>query len=75
MADENTTTVKTHEFLDIDGVSVLKTEIDKVIDASEQNARNYANSLSKNYDEAGAANTAEQNAKDYVMSLFEWQDF
>ena len=64
-----------YKFLDLDGVTVLKEELDKTISDSEQSAKDYANSLSKNYDEAGAANTAEQNAKDYVMSLFEWQDF
>lgn len=64
-----------YKFLDLDGVTVLKEELDKTISDSEQSAKDYANSLSKNYDEAGAANTAEQNAKDYCDESFQWGEF
>ena len=38
-------------------------------DAAEQNAKDYADGLAKNYDAAGAAATAEQNANAYADGL------
>lgn len=71
MPDENTTTtIKQHEFLDLNGVGVLKEEIDKVIDTSEQKAKEHANTV---------ANTAEQNSQKYtnekLVEMLTWSKF
>ena len=64
-----------YKFLDIDGVTILKEELDKVINDSEQSAKDYADDLASNYDKSGAADTAEQNAKDYCDENFRWGEF
>ena len=75
MADQ----VLQYKFLDIDGVSVLKQKLDDVINNSEQNAKDYADSLADNYDASGSAATAEQNSRDYtnqqIDTAFKWGEF
>jgi hypothetical protein len=50
----------------LDGITSAKVT---AWDAAEQNAKDYADGLAKNYDASGAAATAEQNAKDYADGL------
>lgn len=44
-------------------------------DAAEQNAKDYADGLASNYDEAGAAADALTNAKSYTDGKLEWGSF
>lgn len=62
--------------------SFVEAELNKIKDgdvanwnASEQNAKDYADGLAKNYDKAGAATTAETNAKAHAESLLVWGEF
>ena len=62
--------------------SFVEAELNKIKDgdvakwnAAEQNAKDYADGLAKNYDKAGAATTAETNAKAYAESLLVWGEF
>lgn len=62
--------------------SFAEAELNKIKDgdvanwnAAEQNAKDYANDLAKNYDKAGAATTAETNAKAHAESLLVWGEF
>lgn len=50
----------------LDGITAEKVA---AWDASEQNAKDYADGLAGNYDAAGSAADAEQNAKNYADSL------
>ena len=51
-------------------VIATKTYAEGVADDADTSARGYADSLASNYDAAGAAATAEQNAKDYADETF-----
>lgn len=62
--------------------SFVEAELNKIKDgdvanwnAAEQNAKDYADGLAKNYDKAGAATTAETNAKAHAESLLVWGEF
>lgn len=62
--------------------SFVEDELNKIKDgdvakwnAAEQNAKDYADGLAKNYDKAGAATTAETNSKAYAESLLVWGEF
>lgn len=62
--------------------SFAEAELNKIKDgdvanwnAAEQNAKDYADGLAKNYDKAGAATTAETNAKAHAESLLVWGEF
>lgn len=62
--------------------SFVEAELNKIKDgdvanwnAAEQNAKDYADNLAKNYDKAGAATTAETNAKAHAESLLVWGEF
>lgn len=62
--------------------SFVEAELNKIKDgdvanwnAAEQNAKDYADGLAKNYDKAGAATTAETNAKAHAESLLTWDEF
>jgi hypothetical protein len=55
----------------LDGITSTKVS---AWDAAEQNAKDYADGLAKNYDASGAASTAESNAKSYADGLAENYD-
>lgn len=62
--------------------SFVEAELNKIKDGdvanwnvAEQNAKDYADGLAKNYDKAGAATTAETNAKAHAESLLTWGEF
>ena len=62
--------------------SFAEAELNKIKDgdvanwnAAEKNAKDYADGLAKNYDKAGAATTAETNAKAHAESLLVWGEF
>lgn len=56
------------QYLDNTGLSTLVDEIKKADAATLQSAKDYSDSLAGNYDAAGAAGTAETNAKAYTDS-------
>lgn len=57
------------KYLDTTALSTLVEEIKKADAATLTSAQSYANGLAKNYDAAGAAATAESNAKAYTDAL------
>lgn len=57
------------KYLDTTALSTLVEEIKKADAATLTSAQGYANGLAKNYDAAGAAATAESNAKAYTDAL------
>lgn len=57
------------KYLDSAALSTLVTKIKSEDDAHLEEAKQYANGLAKNYDAAGAATTAESNAKAYTDAL------
>ena len=69
ITDWNDAVSKEHEHSNktvLDGITSAKVN---AWNAAEQNAKNYADGLASNYDAAGAAATAESNAKAYVDNM------
>lgn len=67
---------KAHEHTNKDVIDKITAKKVSVWDASEQNAKDYADGLAVNYDVAGSASTAEANAKAYADSLVtSWGSF
>ncbi len=67
--DAPITTTITDGANDAIDASITDGSIRTALDDTEQNAKDYADSLADNYDAAGAADAAEQNAKDYADGL------
>jgi hypothetical protein len=60
---------KAHEHSNKTALDGITSEKITAWDAAEQNAKDYADGLAKNYDASGAASTAEANAKSYADGL------
>ena len=67
--DSPITTTITNGANDAIDASIDGGSIKDALDSTEQNAKDYADSLASNYDAAGSADTAEQNANAYTDGM------